>query len=49
MMIDSDALLFLRVSVLRINELEMNTELKLISYDRREEEKCQESEILFSF
>ena len=34
--------------MLRIDELEINTELKLISYDRREEGKCQESEILFS-
>jgi len=49
MMFDSHALLFLRVSVLRIHELEINTELKLVSYDRREEGKCQENEILFSF
>jgi hypothetical protein len=37
MLIDSHSLLFLEGSVLRIDELEINTALKLISYDRREE------------
>ena len=39
MLIDSHTLLFLEGSVLRIDELEINTALKLISYDRREEEE----------
>ena len=37
MLIDSHTLLFLGGSVLRIDELEINPALKLISYDRREE------------
>jgi len=37
MLIDSHTLLFLGGSVLRIDEPEINTALKLISYDRREE------------
>lgn len=37
MLIDSHTLLFLGGSVLRLDELGINTKLKLISYDRREE------------
>jgi len=37
MLIDSHTLLFLGESVLRLDELGINTKLKLISYDRREE------------
>jgi len=48
MLIDSHTLLFFGGSVLRIDELEINTELKLISYDRREEGKCQGDETVFS-
>lgn len=39
MLIVSHTLLFLGGSVLRIDELEINTELKLVSYDRRERGK----------
>jgi hypothetical protein len=48
MLIDSHTLLFLEGSVLRIDELEINTALKLISYDRREEGKMSRKENILS-
>jgi hypothetical protein len=48
MLIDSHTLLFLGGSVLRIDELEINTALKLISYDRREEEEMSRKENILS-
>ena len=48
MLIDSHTLLFLGGSVLRIDEPEINTALKLISYDRREEGEMSRKENILS-
>jgi hypothetical protein len=48
MLIDSHTLLFLGGSVLRIDELEINPALKLISYDRREEGEMSRKENILS-
>jgi hypothetical protein len=48
MLIDSHTLLFFGGSVLRIDELEINPALKLISYDRREEGEMSRKENILS-